>query len=171
MNDLTVTTYLPKHTLVETEHALPEGFQIFLSEYGPYSVYSFAEVDKDNDIIEIVNYSPVEIDLAYKNFTDFTTGCEKQIISAHTLEGTHEDYVFFRVRYRGDNRMVWEQIELGINGRIGTRGGQTLDLGLHHDAEPFVKILWELYKLYTPTYDHPVRTTELYEKYVVRSKR
>lgn len=167
-----ITTHYPKHTLIEDDTNLPDNINIFETTFGDtYKVFSLARVTKDGEIDRVLNYSPVGFDLARKNFLDALEddNTPREIISVHKMEGIHEDYVFFRER--DYHIFVSDMIMLGNSGEIGLRGGRSIELGVKHDAEPFVNILWELHKLYDPHYENPRRVSELLEKHIVRSKR
>lgn len=168
-----ITTYYPKHTLVEDDTNLPENINIFKTTFGDtYEIFTLARVTKEGEIDRVLNYSPVGFDLARKNFLDALEDDNRtrEIISVHTMEGIHEDYVFFRKRYYHP-MYISDRISLGNSGRVGLRGCLGIDLEVKHDAEPFVNILWELHKLYDQHYENPRRTLELMEKFIVRSKR
>jgi len=155
MNNAKVTTYFPKHTLMETEGPLPENTRIALSEYGPYRAYHLVRVNDKGSIVELLSYcSDIGIDLVQKNFSDQyypeRIVKSKKIFSAHTLEGTPDNFVFFRTKYTLGNGIEYIHLNIGNSGEIGLRGGLHLDLDDSHDPDPFINILWDLYQAYHP---------------------
>lgn len=156
MDNAKVTTYLPTHTLVDVEGELPAETKIFLSEYGPYQAYSLATVDQENNLLQIIDYSPCEIDMAQMNFVDRNYPEKiiksKEILSAHVLEGIPGNFVFFRTKYTLSGGMDYIHLYIGNSGEIGLRGGLYLEVGSQFDLNPFVNILWDLYRAYNPNY-------------------
>lgn len=159
MNNAKVTTYLPTHTPIDVEWNLPENTQVLISEYGPYQCFSLGCVSDDGTILGIYNYAPPNLgfDLAVENLVD-SYNPEKfvkyrEIKSVHTLEGTPENFVFFLTEYTSQYGLTYEHLNIGNDGEIGLRGGLHLDVDSQlRDLDPFVNILWDLYRAYHPNY-------------------